>query len=85
MKSKISQFKTLLDQAETLGLEIISETAEKYGSERELSRQLRGDNNQSYIANSLFRFGKGKKINRSKIGLLAEIVRQIEKLPEQSI
>lgn len=77
---KIKKFKALIDQAETLGLEIISETSEKCGSERELSRQLRGDNNQSYIANSLFRFGKGKKLNRSKIGLLTEIVRQIETL-----
>lgn len=80
--AKISQFKTLIDHAETLGLSIIEEESKKYGSERELSRALRGDEYSSFIANSKLRFEKGRKMNRSKIGLLAEIVRQIENLPD---
>ena len=87
---KIKKFTNDLEALENLGLAIIYEEASKAGSLGNLSKLLYYDfnefknsntkDNRNNLASSLNRIRKAKEINRSKIGLIAEIVRQINKL-----
>lgn len=80
--NKIKKFSTDLEALETLGLEIIHDKAEEAGSLGDLSKLLYTDkaDTRNNLASSLNRIRKAKEIDRSKIGLIAEIVRKIKNL-----
>lgn len=80
MQIKIKKFKSDLKALETLGLEIIEEKSKEFnGGQSELSRQIfKGDRNS--LSRAKIKIANGQKIKRSKIGILAEIVRRIENL-----
>jgi hypothetical protein len=87
---KIKKFSTNLEALENLGLEIIHDEATKAGSLGNLSKLLYSDlqkyaqsnteDTRNNLASSLNRIRKAKAIDRSKIGLIAEIVRKIKNL-----
>ncbi len=78
--TKIEKFESNLKALETLGFEIIEEKSNSIeGGQSELSRQIfKGDRNSLSRAKS--KIAKGQELERSKIGLLAEIVRRIKNL-----
>jgi hypothetical protein len=87
---KIKKFSTNLEALENLGLEIIHDEATKAGSLGNLSKLLYSDlqkyaqsnteDTRNNLASSLNRIRKAKEIDRSKIGLIAEIIRKIKNL-----
>jgi hypothetical protein len=87
---KIKKFSTNLEALENLGLEIIHDEATKAGSLGNLSKLLYSDlqkyaqsnteDTRNNLASSLNRIRKAKAIDRSKIGLIAEIIRKIKNL-----
>ena len=78
--SKIKKFESDLKALELLGLEIIEEESNSIeGGQSELSRQIfKGDRNSLSRAKS--KIARGQELERSKISLLAEIVRRIKNL-----
>jgi hypothetical protein len=80
LNSKIKKFESDLKALEILGLEIVEEKSNSTeGGQSELSRKIfKGDRNSLSRAKS--KIARGQELKRSKIGLLAEIVRRIKNL-----